>query len=279
MSFRVFVQAVDTKVGSPTEKLVLLLLASVVNDDGWGYPSIKRLARTCELSERSVIDQLYALEVEGFIKVGRAHRRVNEYQLDLSRLAPMVLPGNGESLGEGRSPKTGPCMNDVHPKAPFRVKDVHPNLQTALTYKAPPTPPEAVVAAWNQEAASSGLSKVSVLTAGRRKKLQTRLGEKFFVENWRASLVLMGASYFCRGGGPTGWKASIDWFITPDAVPKIIEGKYADRASKSPNHKNDGLYENRTDYAALVERRAAKRALGGAVAEVDDGRPSEASAA
>lgn len=70
--------------------------------------------------------------------------------------------------------------------------------------------------------------KVRSWSSKRKDALKTRLKDKFFRENWREALVKMQASSFCCGA--KNWTASVDWFLQPDSVLKLIEGKYDDRA-------------------------------------------------
>ena len=41
------------------------------------------------------------------------------------------------------------------------------------------------------------------------------------------------ASPFCLGAGSRGWKADIDWFLRPDTVTRIMEGKYDPKPGES----------------------------------------------
>ena len=68
------------------------------------------------------------------------------------------------------------------------------------------------------------------ITANRRKHALARLKDRFWRENYAAGLACLSASSFCRGTNDRGWKASFDWFVHPDTLPKILEGKYDDKA-------------------------------------------------
>jgi hypothetical protein len=60
-----------TVVGDPTAKSVLLALANYTGQDGEdAFPSVARLVRDTELSERCVRDKLDWLEAQGFIRRG-----------------------------------------------------------------------------------------------------------------------------------------------------------------------------------------------------------------
>jgi uncharacterized protein YdaU (DUF1376 family) len=97
--------------------------------------------------------------------------------------------------------------------------------------EASPLPLVEVFDAWNKTAEKSGLPVCLLMSDKRRRYLTTRLKEDFFVKNWRAALDKVSKSQFCLGMSERGWRASFDWFITPDAVAKVMEGKY-DQATK-----------------------------------------------
>ncbi len=94
---------------------------------------------------------------------------------------------------------------------------------------------EAVVTTWN---ASPGVSKVQQLTKARLKKLRVRLAEDYFRAHWRTGIERVAASPFCTGQGERGWRADLDWFLRPDTLTQVLEGKYdgriAMRAPASP---------------------------------------------
>lgn len=58
---------------SGSERLVLLALADIANDDGVCWPSMTTLARKCNLSRRYIIDMLASLEQRKYIQ--RSKRR------------------------------------------------------------------------------------------------------------------------------------------------------------------------------------------------------------
>lgn len=103
--------------------------------------------------------------------------------------------------------------------------------------KASPLSPPATLAeileAWNKTAEKSGLPKCLLISDKRRRFLNSRLKDGFWCQNWQAALVRVSKSPFLLGTSENsrGWKASFDWFITPDAVAKVMEGKY-DQATK-----------------------------------------------
>ena len=88
MSFKAMTWAVKIKTGSPTKKLILLLLADRANDDGMCFPSIETIAKDCELGATAVKTNIKTLAKAGFLRIekrrdGGAWLR-NLYHLDLN---------------------------------------------------------------------------------------------------------------------------------------------------------------------------------------------------
>ena len=102
---------------------------------------------------------------------------------------------------------------------------------------------QAVPALWNS---LSELPKTRVLTNGRKKHLQARMSEPFFRENWKSAIHRILESPFLTGANERGWRADFDWFLKPDSVPRIMEGKYdAKTPGKTYSHANS--YNEATD--------------------------------
>lgn len=74
MSFRYLAWAQSAKTGSPTTKAILMALCSIVNDDGVGWPSQKRISDDCEYSLRTVKSAMKKLEQDGIITRTRRYR-------------------------------------------------------------------------------------------------------------------------------------------------------------------------------------------------------------
>lgn len=71
------------------------------------------------------------------------------------------------------------------------------------------------------------LPRVREATAGRREKIRARLKEHPEMDYWRSVFEKAAESSFLNGGGGSGWKASLDWFIhNPENAIKVLEGKY-----------------------------------------------------
>lgn len=111
MSLRHMVKAFDCKIGSHVQKLVLIKLADNASEDGKCFPSLSRISDECEISRRTTINAIKALEQKGFLyvhreKTSREMNKVNQYTLTLERGESLSLGSASNSLG-GESPALG----------------------------------------------------------------------------------------------------------------------------------------------------------------------------
>lgn len=60
--------AMTIKAGTPTAKLILLKLADNANDKGECWPSLKNISEHCEVSQKTVIENIKKLEKLGLVK-------------------------------------------------------------------------------------------------------------------------------------------------------------------------------------------------------------------
>lgn len=127
------------------------------------------------------------------------------------------------------------CQTDDGHAADIRPLEENPNPnpnpnpnrreEEVIAALAPSLKLSDVFDAW-EAIAINGLPRCLVLSDKRRRTLQVRLGEPFFRENWTAAMEKCSTSPFLKGDSDGGWRASFDWFIKPDSVAKIMEGKY-----------------------------------------------------
>ncbi len=80
--------------------------------------------------------------------------------------------------------------------------------------------------AWNAEAAKLKLPQCRDMTDKRRAAIRNRWTNEAWRKEWQAALSKIKDRPFLLGS--KGWMADIDWFLRPDSVVKIMEGKYAD---------------------------------------------------
>lgn len=89
-----------------------------------------------------------------------------------------------------------------------------------------------VYAKWQEKAKEYGFAKMDKFTDGRRNKLKTRLKE-FKKMNMGVDDVLKAidkiteSDFLCGKKGK--WKANWEWFVRPDTIIQILEGKYVNQ--------------------------------------------------
>lgn len=75
MSAKQLTWALTRKGATPTERVILMLLADRADADGWSYYAQATMAAKAEITRKTVRTALQALEEKGFIR--RAERFVN----------------------------------------------------------------------------------------------------------------------------------------------------------------------------------------------------------
>lgn len=82
----------------------------------------------------------------------------------------------------------------------------------------------ALVSAWDALAKAHGLPAIRTLTEARRRSARARLREHGEADVLRA-IALIAERPFLLGGGRRGWKADLDWLLSPSSIPRILEGQ------------------------------------------------------
>lgn len=105
MSFKLVAAVFDMKVGNPLRKMVLIKIADQANDDGICWPSYESIARSCEISRRSVVTHIQWLEDNGFLWIERRYNAdesknfSNRYHLTLSKAKQFKKVKTNKSKG------------------------------------------------------------------------------------------------------------------------------------------------------------------------------------
>ena len=108
---------------------------------------------------------------------------------------------------------------------------------------------KAVVDSYNSLCKS--FPKVTKLSERRRKAIRARLKEYSLAELEKA-FALAEESEFLKGANNRNWMASFDWIISDSNLPKVLEGKYANRASPAGGKSKSMWGED--DFVAKVIR-------------------------
>jgi hypothetical protein len=89
-----------------------------------------------------------------------------------------------------------------------------------------PTPaPAEFLDQWN---AVKGVRVAKAMTKARLTAFRARVRDAAWRADYRTALARIPTSAFLRGENPRRWRPDIDWFLRPDTVTKILEGKYHD---------------------------------------------------
>lgn len=126
----------------PNQKFVLMAIADEANDDGYCFPSHRRLAEKCSINERSVRRMIGLSTADGYVVVKhrfnkRGGRTSNGYQLTLDTPRTNCPGGPGATARGDRTPVSGgsghPCPGP--PDMDVRVTTTDPLFD-------PPPPPK-----------------------------------------------------------------------------------------------------------------------------------------
>lgn len=141
---------------------------------------------------------------------------------DVSRVAAPANP----LLGEAEKAKSAERFRQDDPED--GSPPAAPVAAAVMTVPSLGVSPAAFLEAWNM----AGLTPCRKLTSTRLQHFRARAADSLWRDSWREALTRATASSFCRGGGDRGWRATVDWFLRPDTVAKILEGTYDDRPGK-----------------------------------------------
>ena len=104
---------------------------------------------------------------------------------------------------------------------PNPTPDPSPKKETAKTR----SPLSRIVDEWNN---LPGVCRVRPpISDSRRRAMGARLLMRGWVEALPDAFEAIRGSPFCQGENERNWRATIDWFLRPDTVTKLIEGQYA----------------------------------------------------
>ncbi|QIQ61349.1 hypothetical protein V039C_0071 [Vibrio phage V039C] len=144
MSMMLMVKAMQTKVGNPLRKLVLIKLADNANDMGECWPSHQHVADQCEISKTSVRNHIKKLEDMGLLKIehreGPKGNTSNLYHLTLQGMPNTGIGIAGDGIGgiAGDGTRTSHSFETVKEPESIRLdyEKIKEIFNTTLT-KAP----------------------------------------------------------------------------------------------------------------------------------------------
>ena len=292
--YRLSLSQLAEDTGVPLDR-VGEILARVVDTLGWRYDAKAKIIYLPNWWRFNAPDSRCTLR--GYLKDVRrlpSSPLVDEFRANVHHLpgplaaefrAAVATPsgeGGGEALGEAPPEGGGEAMADNETETETETERERERRDGAspLSAGADPLPPgkddpreEADIAAdlmarWN---AHPSLRPMRSMTGERRRALWARMRDPDWRDRWRAGIDRIAASAFCRGVNDRRWKANVDWFLEPDTLTKVLEGKYDDAPANQPAPSNGcPSVEETTRRLADQERRRAEiqraepKAAGGA---------------
>jgi hypothetical protein len=147
MSVRVMSAVWDNGPSNYIDRYVLLCIADIGNDDGYGYPSVATVVAKTRLSKRTVLRSIQSLEENGWVIVNRKSRKVkfSTYEIQLDRFqksGDSQSPKKSKKSGDSRdtsqvtlSPESGDSQSTV-PHTPYMEEpllnhEINPPAKTA----------------------------------------------------------------------------------------------------------------------------------------------------
>jgi len=231
VSMLLMVRAMNTKVGNPLRKLVLIKLADNANDSGECWPSYQHIADQCEISTRSVIRHIDALCEAGLLQ--KQHRPGPKG--NSSNLYQITLRGDRESLGvvteshkggdtvspggsDRESPRTShsfePVNEPVNAQQAGRHGITFKAIQEAYNSICPPTLPACAVMSEKRKRQIKAMCEIDFM------------GTKPFrkgIEVWRQYFTdCLTDRHWC-GDNARGWTADFDFVTKPANAIKLME--------------------------------------------------------
>lgn len=236
MSVKALNWAFDQKTELPVDKLVLLSLADLANEDGQSWPSRRLLADRAMCSVDTVDRSIARLEASGIIvKTQRLHAagglssscytlvavaNVKPQTVDpLPQIAATPHRGNGAATLAAQDAATG---TTIEPKkeTPIAPKGADP-LEVLRAFEA-----------WNEMALRCALPQAKSLSPNRKTKLGARIREAGGLDGWKQALAEIERSSFLLGRKDgADFRADLDFVLKRDKFTKIAEGGYADKSA------------------------------------------------
>ena len=157
----------------------------------------------------------------------------------LSKGEENTMSDSNSSKGEFKSVKSANTDSNSS-KGEFKSVKTPKKANSNPTYPSTilyPSTNDTYMHEWNLFASKNSLSKISVLSDNRKKRLQMRLKNSDFKRLFETALVEIPKSQYLLGA--KGWKITFDWLIKNDEnILKVIEGNYRDKSDKKIVEKN-----------------------------------------
>lgn len=210
-------------------KLAYARLAQHAGENGECFPKQETLAAELGVSERMANEYVRALVNARLIEkkrlgLGRSNRY---YFLD----HPWMHEGQPNS-GQIRQKASVPDQQKI--SAPM-IKE-NQEIKESEGKETPPLSPcegepESILSFWN---GFPELPPAQTITPNRARKIRKRLADSWWRAHWREGIQRLAKSDFTKGGGQSGSRDTLGWFLNADSLAKILEGTYDNRPQRKP---------------------------------------------
>lgn len=245
MSVKAMAWALEQQTENPVDKLILIALGNYADDADQCFPSRRTLARIAMCSLDTVDRAIKRLEAVGYVRKearqGARGLTSNAYTLvtDPSRnLRPLPETECDEHLAaDVRPPQPQNAATLAAPNAATLAAKAaatyEPSLEPSLEPSTPippkggPTPMDALRAfeSYNALALRIGIPQASKLTPERQRRIIVRLRD-YGLDGWDRALANIERSSFLTGTNDRGWRASLDWLLSPTKFAGVHDGGY-----------------------------------------------------
>src|SRR5262249_49579605 len=207
---------------------VYVVLARHAGKDRSAYPSYQRIASKLKISRRMAIKAVQVLMRAGLVEKRSQPRGRKGWSANLFVLRAL----GGEPYSPGGEPYSPPVVNHVHqggePYSPegYTIKETQLKETNEGRGKKPaePAPPPLTAqdfrSLWNKHVPFSPCKEIC---GERLKAFRARARDPTWCARYREALELIPSSDFLCGVNDRGWKISIDWFLKPTSMTKILE--------------------------------------------------------
>tara|TARA_R110000824_G_scaffold243487_1_gene432212 strand:+ start:146 stop:1015 length:870 start_codon:yes stop_codon:yes gene_type:complete len=119
------------------------------------------------------------------------------------------------------------------------------------TKKAVSASASPLISKWLVELFNESMGARARMTGKRKAQLTARFKDEYWRDHWEVALQEAGRSAFLKGQNDRGWTMNLEFFLKPDTVTNIIEGKY-DGTASAPATSATAKEQRNADAFAIV---------------------------
>jgi hypothetical protein len=211
-----------------TESAIARRIGTTLEEVEWGIAELEKP------DPRSKTPDMEGRRIERLEGTGYGWRIINFEAYKFLKSADEMREKTKERVRKHRENKALQSSNaDVTPcnagNTTKRKRQTQRKKQNEEEENTPSGEEDEIFESWNVMASQTGLPKIAKSSTERRAKAKTRLRDQFFRDNWREGIEAIKERGFLRGQNDRGWEATIDWFLKPESLIRIVEGQYKDK--------------------------------------------------